>query len=319
MKRGTIILLFFAFSVCNAQTGNKLIVCPQWSPQSQFAGIYIAHQKGYYKELGLDVVVKHPSLSNSAINLLNEGEVDIITSQLSQALIALDSGIDLVNILQTSMKNSLMIVSREPIETVEDLTNKKIGRWKSGFYEIAQIMTLEKGIAVQWVPFIGNIALYVSGAIDASLVMSYNEYFQILLSGNIVNDNQIIKFSDIGYNIPEDGFYTTNDFYQEHKELLKLFVKATIRGWNWLRDEDNREEGLDIVMSVMKKNNIAADRVLQKWMLDETLNLQENREGVAEFVLDKDIFDFTVKKLYDNLFIIEEVEYDRFYHNLMGK
>ena len=55
-----------------AQT-RRIVFSPQWTPQSQFAGYYVAQAKGFYKEVGLDIVIDHPSASNPALNRLREG------------------------------------------------------------------------------------------------------------------------------------------------------------------------------------------------------------------------------------------------------
>ena len=92
------ILLFTIFAVIPslliAQTLQKVRVTPQWTPQSQFAGIYMAYEKGFYKEAGLDVEIIHPSVSMSSVYLLTSGRTDIITSQLIEALLSYDTGID---------------------------------------------------------------------------------------------------------------------------------------------------------------------------------------------------------------------------------
>lgn len=144
-----ILLIVFGFvgmggSVCG-QT-NRIVFSPQWTPQSQFAGYYVAQAKGFYREAGLDVVLDHPSASNPALNRLQEGSCHVITLQLIQAIKYIDQGIPLVNILQTSQQNSLMIVpGRKEIRTLQDLQGKKVGTWKAGFSELGHMLaTREK-------------------------------------------------------------------------------------------------------------------------------------------------------------------------------
>ena len=52
---------------------ERIVFTPQWTPQSQFAGYYVAQAKGFYQEEGLEVVFDHPSASSSALNRLEEG------------------------------------------------------------------------------------------------------------------------------------------------------------------------------------------------------------------------------------------------------
>ena len=103
-----IVLMLLPSFIMKAQ----IVFTPQWTPQAQFAGYYVAYDKGFYDEAGVKVNIQHPSVSYSAFNLLWEGSSDIITLQLVQAMIEIDRGMPLVNILQTSQQNGLMSLPR---------------------------------------------------------------------------------------------------------------------------------------------------------------------------------------------------------------
>ena len=270
MKRFIVVL----FSICLSWVvyGQKIIFTPQWTPQAQFAGYYVAYEKGFYKEAGVEVDFQHPSASYSAFNRLLEGSSDIITQQLVQAVIGIDGGLPLVNILQTAQQTALVIASRtKDIKTLEDLKGKKVGVWKSGFADVARIMDVEKDLNIKWIPsLLHNASLFVSGAIDASMCMSYNEYLQIKAAGH--DDKPAIRLADTEYNYPEDGLYTTVDFYRKYPEKVKAFAEASRRGWEWAHEHP--EETLDIVMKWVRKEHIPTNRVLQKNMLEEILYLQ---------------------------------------------
>ena len=49
-----------------ALQAQRIVFTPQWTPQSQFAGYYVAQEKGFYQEAGIEVIIKHPSASYSA-------------------------------------------------------------------------------------------------------------------------------------------------------------------------------------------------------------------------------------------------------------
>lgn len=270
MKRTlyVVFLLLLKGMVANAQ---RIVFTPQWTPQSQFAGYYVAQEKGFYKEAGVEVDIKHPSASYSAYNRLLEGSSDIITMQLLQAMVEIDRGMPLVNVLQTSQHNGLMIVSRsDSIHSFQDLKGKKVGVWRVGFGDLGYIVDTDMNLNIQWIPFIQNINLYVSGAIDATLSMSYNEYLQIRSAG--FEDMPTISFADSDYDFPEDGVYVTAEYYQRYPEKVKAFVEASRRGWEWVHKHP--EETIDIVMKMVEKEKIPTNRIIQEWMLKEIIRLQ---------------------------------------------
>lgn len=306
------LLLLLPLSVVGQAKLQKVRVTPHWMPQCQFAGIYMAKEKGFYEEVGLDVEIIHPSAGVSSIDMLRNGQTDIITSQFMEALIGCDSGVNLVNILQTSEHNSLYILCREPLGSVKDLNHKKIGRWSAGFMELAMAFISGYGLEVEWVPFLNNIALYISGAIDATLCMGYNEFFQLKMSGTPITDKQIIKFRDLGYDVPEDGFYTLRSYCTSHSDVVAHFVEATRKGWLWVHDSSHWEETVDYVMKLVQENNLPTNRVNQQFMLEEILRLQQNNDGEVPFFLTKERFDFTMDLMIENNFILDRKNYEDF-------
>ena len=267
-----IISLYIAFIFCTwALQAQRIVFTPQWTPQSQFAGYYVAQEKGFYKKAGVEVDFQHPSASYSAANRLLEGSSDIITQQLVQAMILIDQGMPIVHILQTSQRNSLVLVSRsDTLRTLQDLKGKKVGIWKAGFGDLAYIMDTEKELNIKWVPFLESVNLFLSGAIDATLAMDYNEYQKIRVSGH--EDKPVIRFSDTEYDYPEDGLYVSEDFYKLHPDKVKAFAEASRKGWEWAHEHP--EETLDIVMKWVAKENVHTNRIHQKWMLEKILALQ---------------------------------------------
>ena len=219
----------------------------------------------------------------------------MITTQLTQAMIAIDRGIPMVHVLQTSQQNGLVMLGcTDSIRTIEDLRKKKVGVWKAGFGELAYIMDAELRLGIKWIPFLEGTNLFISGAIDATLAMSYNEYLQIRVSGH--EDKVPIRLADAGYDYPEDGLYVSLDFYRRYPEKVKAFVQASQKGWEWAHEHP--EEALDIVMKWAEKEQVHTNRIFQRWMLEEILRLQcEKGMQKPSFRLDEGV----VTKLSDLL------------------
>ena len=285
--------IFMISVVSSAQ--KKIVFTPQWTAQSQFAGYYVALEKGFYKEAGLDVTIVHPSASNSAINQLKNRTSDFVTMQLQQALIEIDNGLKLVNILQTMQNSGLLIMPRhEKISSMNDLKGKRVGIWKVGFGDYALMVDKEHNLEIEWIPFVQNINLFISGVIDATLAMSYNEILQIRAAGYDIST--AISIADEGYDFPEDGLYVSEDYFRNNPQTVKAFADASRKGWEWA--QEHPEETLEIVMEKTHSNNIATNRTHQKWMLEEVLKLNKDTEiGTATYTLKSD----QVRRLSDLL------------------
>jgi len=294
---------------CLAMAQDATIVfTPQWTAQAQFAGYYVAEAKGFYRQAGVKVRIEHPSATQPAMMRLRKNECQATTLQLCQAMEIVDSGIPLVNILQTSMNNAMVIVSardRAP------LTQKgaKVGIWSAGFGQLAICMNIKEHLDYQWVRFAQNINLFVCGALDATLAMSYNEYYQLMQAGIQMTEKNVYRFCNHGYNVQEDGVYMTREYYATHKEQARRFAQASRKGWEWAAAHP--EETLDIVMDYADRNHIATNRVLQRLMLKEVLRLQIDRESnKREFRLRPDMVRLASRLMAENRMLSREVTYE---------
>lgn len=288
---------------------ETIVFTPQWTAQAQFAGYYVAAEKGFYQEAGIKVLIEHPSATQPAMSRLRNNQCQATTLQLCQALEIVDGGVPLVNILQTSMNNAMVIVSSRG---QDPLTQKgaRVGIWSVGFGQLAICMSIKDHLDYQWVRFAQNVNLFVSGALDATLAMSYNEYYQLVQAGIEMTDKNVYRFCDHGYNVQEDGVYMTRDYYGQHREQARKFAEASRKGWEWAAAHP--DEALDIVMQYVDKNHIATNRVMQRLMLQEVLRLQVDRESKKrEFRLRPDMVQQASNLMFENRMLTREITYEQ--------
>ena len=316
MKRTLYLLLLVATwaAVQKVSAQEETIVfTPQWTAQAQFAGFYVAEAKGFYREAGVKVRIEHPSVTQPAMSRLRNNECQATTLQLCQAMEIIDDGISLVNILQTSMNNAMVIVSARGKDPLKQ-KGARVGIWSVGFGHLAICMSIKDHLDYQWVRFSQNINLFVSGALDATLAMSYNEYYQLLQAGVQISDKNVYRFCDHGYNVQEDGVYMTREYYVKHKEQARRFAQASRKGWEWAAAHP--QEALDIVMQYVEKNHIATNRVMQNLMLKEVLRLQIDRESKKrEFRLRPDMVRQASQLMLESMMLKREVTYGELSEN----
>ena len=307
------LLLTFLLTAClpiaAQQTSNKFVFTPQWTAHAQFAGYYVAKEKGFYKQAGIDVDIVHPSVSQTAMNRLQNRESQATTLQLCQAMEIIDNGIPLVNILQTSMNNGTVIVSRRDKDPLTQ-RGARVGMWHAGFSQIPICMSIKEKLNYKWIRFTSNVDLFLKGAIDATLAMSYNEYYQLMQMGFTFTENNVYRFCDHGYNIQEDGVYMRRDYYEAHKDQARKFAQASKKGWEWAAEHP--EETLDIVMKYVHENHITTNRVLQRLMLKEVLRLQiDQKSKKREFRLRPDMVKSASKLMKECQLLKNEVTYNQ--------
>ena len=235
-------ILLFCSCVLRAE---KFVFTTIWTPQAEFAGYYVAKEKGFYKEAGLDVVIQYPSLTSSVHHRIESDECDAGMFSIMSAIDIIASGTPLVNIFQTSMNSSYLIVSRwgkNPLTQKRD----RLAIYMSEPNYLSFIMDRQMKMNFEYVFFTGNINVFLSGGVDAMTVVSFNEYLLLKQAGFEMSEESIFRFKDNGYNIQENGVYVKREYYNTHRDQVRRFAEASKKGWDWAYNHQEDDAGRDI-------------------------------------------------------------------------
>ena len=113
---------------------NDVTLQLQWVTQAQFAGYYVALEKGFYDEEGLNVTILPGGPDIAPPQVLAGGGADVMLNWMPSALAAREKGLPVVNIAQPFTSSGLMLTCWKDtgIESVEDFRGKTIGVWFFG-------------------------------------------------------------------------------------------------------------------------------------------------------------------------------------------
>lgn len=246
---------------------RKASFMPMWTTQAQFAGYYVALDKGIYKKYGLDLAIVPGGPDRPAADYLLHKKVNFTVLWLSTAIRRRAEGLKLVNIGQIVQKSAIMLVAKKAsgITTYADMDNKKVSLWGGDLSIQPRMFFRKRHLRVKIIPQFSSINLFLRGGVDVASAMWYNEYHTILNSGLDPDELTTFFFHEDGLNFPEDGIYTLEDTFIQNPGLSCAFVKASIEGWVYAFA--NPDEAVDIVLKYMVRENIPANRMHQKWML----------------------------------------------------
>ncbi len=296
-----------------------LVFAPHWLPQAQFAGFYVAKEKGFYASKGIDVEIIHPTASVNNMQYLLNGKADIASSFLVTAMKHKQSGIDLVNIAQLSQHSAIMFVTKKNsgVRDLRDFEGKRVGVWLSGFQETPMALIREQELSVDWVPVLSTVNLFLLDGIDALTVMWYNEYHQLYLSGIDHDELNHFFMSDYGFNIPEDGIYVLDEtFRQRHNDLTK-FVEATLEGWDYA--SAHKDYTVDLVVRLMQEANIPANRTHQSWMLEKVLEAHCHlNKGIPRTLLEPKDFEQALNLVKNHHQLDQSIDYKDFFRPVIS-
>jgi NitT/TauT family transport system substrate-binding protein len=295
-----------------AQEMVKVRYLPHWLHQAQFAGYYMAKEKGIYEKYGLDVEILPGGPNAPAIEELVDGEADISSAFLSGAIKAEARGMDIVNIAQLSQRSALMFIARKSsgINAPEDFNSKKIGIWRSDFRELPMAFLEKYNIEAEIIPITSTVNLFLRGGIDVMCVMWYNEYHQVLNFGINADELAVFHFLDYELDFPEDAIVCTQSYFQDNTMLCRKFVNATFEGWNYAFE--NKQESLEVVIRYMEDYKIPANRAHQAWMLSrmEDILLADSNAITGE--LRHDDFIYTAGVLLESGAIEKVPDFQKF-------
>lgn len=281
---------------------EKSSIILQWVPQAQFAGFYMAADKGFYAEEGVDLTIHHGGPDILASEWLETGKAEFATMFLSAALIR-RSTLDLVNIGQFVQDSALMLITMtdSKITHPQDLDGKKIGLWSNEFQVQPRALFKRLGLDVTVVPQSSSLDLFLRGGVQAATGMYYNEYHLLLSYG--INEAELrpFLFRDTDLNFPEDGIYTLEETANKKPKLCDAIVNATARGWQYAFDHP--DETVDVVMQRMLEARIPANRAHQQWMLNVMQDIIATDDGGPLGVLRKTDFERTKAILLEMRFM----------------
>jgi len=290
-KKLMTIMLAGAMSVAAtaAMAADKLALQLKWVTQAQFAGYYVAKDKGFYKEENLDVEIKPGGPDIAPVQVLAGGGADVVLDWMPSALASREKGVALVNIAQPFKTSGMMLTCRKDsgISSPADFKGKTLGVWFFGNeYPFLSWMS-QLGIAtdgsadgVKVLKQGFNVDPILQKQADCVSTMTYNEYWQIIDAGLSEDDLVVFKYEEQGVATLEDGIYVLEDKLKDpaFEDKMVRFVRASMKGWKFA--EANPDEAADIVLE--NDASGAQTEKHQKRMMREIAKLTSGSNGALD-------------------------------------
>jgi NitT/TauT family transport system substrate-binding protein len=288
------------WSLATAQAADAVTIQLKWVAQAQFAGYFVAKEKGFYKDAGLDVTIKPGGPDVAPPQVIAGGGADVVVDWMPSALASREKGVPLVNVSQTFKKSGLMLTCRADtgIKKPADFKGKTIGVWYGG-NEYPFLSWMSKlgfktdgsagGVKVIKQGF--NVDPILQKQADCVSTMTYNEYWQVIDGGYKPSQLVVFKYEDEGVATLEDGLYVLEKNLKDPAFLAKMakFVKASMKGWDYAKN--HVDEAVKIILA--GDSTGAKTEKDQKRMMTEVAKLLD----VADGKLDVKDYDRTVAEL----------------------
>lgn len=246
-------ILFFLIFLCNSFSSNleKVVLQLEWKHQFEFAGFYAAIEKGYYKDVGLDVEIKE---FENNLNIVKEVLNGNATFGISSSALILESlnKKPVVLIASYFKQNALALVSKPEIKTPADLKNKNIMalQWELEHTSLGAMLK-DFGINKKNYNLIEhnfNIDKFVSGEVDAMSIFITSQLFELDRLGIKYN---VLNPSNYGIFSYDMELFTSQKNIDLNPKKVKDFVLATNKGWEYAFK--NKNEIIDLIYNKYSK------------------------------------------------------------------
>jgi NitT/TauT family transport system substrate-binding protein len=303
---------------CAVQENRQAALTPvsvrlKWVNQAQFAGIYVAKEKGFYGNEGLNVSIIPFSYQNTPLDMVADGQADFGITGADELLLARFKGLK-VKAIAIIFKNNpqcIFIKKSSNITRPQELIGKSIGldNSKNGnvLYKIMmKILDINRSELNEIFVGYDGKELY-EDKVDAYIGYSINPPYPPNESYADIGINKIMM-ADYGADVYADVIFTSEKIINEDPELVKKFLKASIEGWQYtIRNE---EEAVNITLIYAEKQ----DKEFQQVMLRESLPLINTGNSYLG-MMGKEKWENTKKALVSSDLLADIVSVDDAYTN----
>lgn len=263
---GMLALAFVATAAVPARAADNIVLQLSWKHQAEYAGYYVARDKGWYADENLTVDIRAATPTDNLPSLIEDGEVDVIVWLMASALNAREAGAPLVNIAQVFQDEGWSLVCRRDagIRVLDHLRGKKIGHWigegSTGALHALlaglgitpksklELATFDPKTDARLIEFANPDYGLKTGLVDCIPWFAAKGLDELdFRAGELVE----FPYRTLGVGLLGNGLWAHQERLQDpaFREVMARFVRASMRGWHWARD--NQAAAVDIVLQNM--------------------------------------------------------------------
>lgn len=271
----TLLLLLSLLAGCapeQAQANQPLTLTfmAGYKPQASlpFVGVYVAQEKGYFKDEDLDVTIEHSPGQGQHLQLVASGKVQVTTQDAAVMLMRrADPGLPLVSFALIGQRGqqAFAALTKTGLKTPKDWEGHTVGYKGTPPPDLMALISASGANKdkIQLVNVGFDPRLLTEGKVDVYPVYKSNEPYQIEGWGY-----DLTLWDAADYGVPTLGlaYVTSEDTLANQPEALTRFLRASLKGIRYAAD--HRDEAVDIVL---KYAGPETDRGQMRFMLDAEL------------------------------------------------
>lgn len=261
-----------AISPAAAAEKTKLVAETDWTPHGMTAGLMLAKQKGWFDEAGLDVDVLDGKGSNTTIQQVAVGQVDVGFVQLSAMAAAISNGLPVISVMGIVQAgdSGIFVPAASGWTTLKDLKGKRIlvaagsatSVFLDGFLKAGGVSRSD--VSVISVDLSALASTYISGGADAALSSAF--YFMPLVQKG--RPSSMLLFSAYGLHVPSYGLIVRKSAIDKKGDAFRKFVEVQQRTWTYIL-AGHEKEAVDAILAQRAGQRLDPNILLAQLKADE--------------------------------------------------
>ncbi|MEK4303101.1 ABC transporter substrate-binding protein [Oceanobacillus sp. FSL K6-0251] len=292
-----ILIIFISLSACgnekeesiaednkNVKETNTVSIMLDWYPNAVHSYLYVAEEKGYFEEEGIDVDIQFPANPTDPLSLAASGNVtmglyyqpDVIAARANENI-----PVKSVAAIVREPLNHIVYRSDDPVNSPKDLEGKQVGypgipvneaivqtivEHDGGNYEKVDMLNVEFELG----------SSLISEQVDAVSGMYVNHEVPVLRSEGY----DIDFINPVDYGVPH--FYeivavTSDETWEEEQKNIEAFWRAARKGYDFMIE--NEEEALQILLDHQDEGNFPLEKEIETESLSILLPKMESEQG----------------------------------------
>jgi len=284
------ILLSVSLLLLSISADEKVVLQLKWLHQFQFAGYYAAHEKGFYKEVGLDVEIRERDLDKNNVQQVidDEAQYGVADSVLLLYKAKKEPVVIVAPIFQHS-PNVLITLKSSGLDSPYKLESKNVTFYKNqidGFSILAMLKNIDIHPNIYKNKEDTDYTYLINKKTDAFVGYLSNEAFYLQQSGVEIN---IIDPANYGFDFYGDMLFTSTKEAQLYPKRVEKFKKASLKGWAYALE--HKEEIVQLIKKryapkkSLKHLRYEADAIEQV-MRSKTIPIGTTDEGRIRYTLE---------------------------------
>jgi NitT/TauT family transport system substrate-binding protein len=245
-----------------------------WVYGSEFAPIFLARDKGFFKDEGINVNILPGQGSTVTVKLVGNGDADFGEAGADQALMGYAKGLPVVStaVILQKAPGAVIFPKATGIKSLTDLYGKTLGvtmssvvekQWryveKYNHLDVSKIKEVSLGT--------GIAQMIEAGKVDAALAFFFNDGLKAQSDGIPMG---WILMADVGLPIYSDALIVNENTIKKNPDLVRRFTRAFVKGW--IFSYAHQEEALDTFL----KDNPTVDAKYSRLKFPEVMKLTQS-------------------------------------------